>query len=197
MRRVRFDGSYGDGHVAWSDRAVRSVPRAVTDSARHRHALLPFATVTLVATMIAPPAAAAAPQPWNGRYQMVTYASQKAGTSPASRQREIDFGAIFTLATQCSGSRCVATVTDGPRPGNPTIPQPTRYTWNGAEWTSNYEWLWDCLLGDGNQKQWARATSWAYYTPQSDGSLRGTWHTDIYEGACRGTVVMPVVAVPA
>jgi hypothetical protein len=170
----------------------------VTDFARRRRALLPLATVMLIAAMIAPATVSAAgPQPWNGRYQMVTYASQKAGTSPASRQRETDFGAVFALATQCSGSRCVATVIDGPRPGNPTIPQPTRYTWNGAEWTSNYEWLWDCLLGDGNQKQWARATSWAYYKPQSDGSLRGTWHTDIAEGACRGNVVMPVAAFPA
>ena len=30
-----------------------------------------------------------------------------------------------------------------------------------------------------------------------DGSLRGTWHTDIAEGACRGSVVMPVAAIPA
>lgn len=197
MRRVRFHGSYAGRHVAWSDRAVRSIPGAVRDFARRRPALLPLATAALIAAMIAPATAAAAPQAWNGRYQMVTYASQKAGTSPASRQPEIDFGAVFTLATQCSGNRCVATVIDGPRPGNPTIPQPARYTWNGAEWTSTYEWLWDCLLEDGNQKQWARATSWAYYKPQSDGSLRGTWHTDISEGACRGTVVMPVAGAPA
>ena len=33
--------------------------------------------------------------------------------------------------------------------------------------------------------------------PQPDGSLRGTWHTDISEGPCRGTVLMPVAAFPA
>ena len=172
-------------------------PSNVTRFARLRRGLPILVSASLAAAVFTPATAAAAPQPWNGRYQLITYASQKAGTSPASRQTEGDFGAVFTLVSQCAGNRCVATVIDGPRPGNPTIPQPTRYTWNGSEWTSSYEWLWDCLLGDGNQKQWARATSWTYYQPQPNGSLRGTWHTDIAEGACRGTVVMPVAALPA
>ncbi len=183
--------------MAWSDRAVRADPSDVTGLVRHRCTALWLAAALLAATLLSPATAAAAPQPWNGRYQMITYASQKAGTSPASRQQESDFGAVFTLATQCSGNRCVATVIDGPRPGNPTIPQPTRYAWSGSEWTSSYDWLWDCFLGEGNQKQWARATSWAFFQPQPDGSLKGTWHTDIAEGACRGSVVMPVAAFPA
>lgn len=143
------------------------------------------------------PVAHAAPQPWNGTFQMVTYASQKAGTSAASRQREDDFGATFTLATQCSVRDCVATVVDGPRPGNPTVPWPARFVWNGSGWTTSYDWMWDCLVGAGGQKSWARATSWTSYQPQTDGSLKGTWHTDIAEGPCRGTVVMPVSAVKA
>jgi hypothetical protein len=191
--------------VAWSDTdpradpsvVVRADPSGVTRFARLRRGVLLLISAGLAATVLTPATAAAAPQPWNGRYQLITYASQKAGTSPASRQAEGDFGAVFTLVSQCVGIRCVATVTDGPRPGNPTIPQPTRYAWNGSEWISSYEWLWDCLGGGGNQKQWARATSWTYYQPQPDGSLRGTWHTDIAEGACRGTVVMPVAAFPA
>jgi hypothetical protein len=153
-------------------------------------------SVTVVAVALtAAPGAQAAPKPWNGRFQFVTYASQKAGTSPAVRQKENDFGAAFTLSTACSVTKCVATVVDGPAPGNPTIPQPTRYTWNGSEWATTYDWLWDCL-GSSDQKQWARATSWSFYAPQPDGSLRGTWHTDIAEGPCRGTVVMPVAAFP-
>ena len=167
-------------------------------SGRHRFvaAMLLTAVLASAASFFAP-AADAAPKPWNGRYQMLTYASQKAGTSAAAQQREGDFGATFTVATECSVTRCVATVVDGPRPGNPTVPWPTRYTWNGSEWTSSYDWLWDCFLGSGNQKQWARATSWAYYQPQPDGSLKGTWHTDIADGPCRGSVVMPVAALPA
>lgn len=151
----------------------------------------------LAAGSVAEPVAAAAPKPWEGRYQMLTYASQKAGTSAASRQRENDFGATFTVATQCSVRSCVATVVDGPRPGNPTVPWPPRYVWNGSEWNASYEWMWDCLLGGAGQKQWARATSFVSYEPQPDGSLKGAWHTDIAEGACRGSVVMPVAAIPA
>lgn len=153
-------------------------------------------TAAAVPLCAAPPAGAATPA-WNGRYQMITYASQKAGTSPAANQRESDFGAVFTLSTACAAGRCVATVVDGPPPGNPTVPQPTRYSWNGSEWTTSYDWLWDCLGGEGSQKQWARSTSWSFYAPQPDGSLRGTWHTDIAEGPCRGSVVMPVAAFPA
>lgn len=158
------------------------------------------ATTAAMVTVLPLPKAEAAPPPpqkvLNGRYQMVTYASQKAGTSPAARQREGDFGAVFTLSTTCSGTRCVATVVDGPAPGNPSIPLPIRYVWNGSDWTNSYDWLWDCFLGEGRSKQWARASSWTNYTPQADGTLRGTWHTDIAEGACRGSVVMPVAAAP-
>lgn len=159
--------------------------------------MLLSAAAALTLPVTCPPAAHAAPKPWDGPYQMTTLASQKAGTSAASRQREGDFGARFTLATQCSVRTCVATVVDGPRPGNPTVPWPPRYTWNGSEWTTSYDWMWDCLLDAGGRKNWARATSWTYYQPQPDGSLKGTWHTDITEGPCRGSVVMPVAAVPA
>ncbi|GAY16179.1 hypothetical protein MSZK_29050 [Mycobacterium sp. shizuoka-1] len=157
-----------------------------------------MATATICAAgLVSPASAHGAPPAWTGRYQMITYASQKAGTSPATRQRENDFGATFTVSTACTGGACVATVVDGPAPSNPTIPQPTRYTWNGSEWATTYDWVWDCFLGDGYQKQWSPATSWAFYEPQPDGSLRGTWHTDIAQGPCRGSVVMPVAAFPA
>ena len=125
----------------------------------------------------------------------MTYASQKAGTSPATHQREADFGAVFTLSTACSVTTCVATVIDGPKPTNPTIPQPTRCTWNGSG-EPPPTGCGTASLGDGNQKQWSKATSWAFYAPQADGTLRGTWHTDISDGPCRGSVVMPVAAAP-
>jgi len=158
---------------------------------------LVVATSALAVAVGCPPSAQAAATPWDGSYQMLTYASKKAGTSAASRQRENDFGATFTLATRCTVRDCVATIVSGPRPGNPTVPWPARFTWNGSEWTTSYTWMWDCLVGAGGQKSWARATSWTYYQPQPDGSLTGAWHTDIAEGPCRGTVVMPVAAVKA
>lgn len=166
-------------------------------SGRRRFLPLLGAAGLLACGAIHPAGAMATPKPWDGRYQMLTYASQKAGTSPASRQTEKDFGAVFTLSTTCTAASCVATVVDGPRPGNETVPWPARFTWNGSEWTTSYEWLWDCLVGAGGQKQWAHATSWTFYKPQPDGTLKGSWHTDISEGACRGSVVMPVAALPA
>ncbi|NBP86790.1 MAG: hypothetical protein EBU54_17055, partial [Mycobacteriaceae bacterium] len=75
-------------------------------SGRRAAALL--ATLLIAVGVLGAAPASAAPQPWNGRYQMTTYASQKAGTSPANRQPENDFGAVFVLATVCSGGRCVA-----------------------------------------------------------------------------------------
>ena len=139
----------------------------------------------------------AAGQPWNGRYNVVTYASQKAGTSVAAQQAEPDFGATFTFSTSCSTSSCIATVVDGPKPTNPTIPQPTRYIWDGAKWAVTYDWQWECFQGDGAPRVFSPATSWVNYAPQPDGSLRGTWYTDILSGPCRGNVLMPVAAAPA
>lgn len=154
----------------------------------------PVAGVLLaVAAVASAPAARAEPKPWNGRYEMTTYASQKVGTSPAAHQREDDVSGVFTLTTACTFDHCTATVVDGPPPANPTVPTPIRYLWNGTGWVDSYDWMWNCSLG-GNQP--AHATSFALYAPQPDGSLRGTWHTDISDGPCRGSVVMPVSAVP-
>ena len=49
--------------------------------------------------------APAAPGAWTGRYTMVTYASQKGGTSRAARLPETDISAVFTMTTSCTGSR--------------------------------------------------------------------------------------------
>jgi hypothetical protein len=52
-------------------------------------------------------------------------------------------------------------------------------------------------MGEGVPKAWNPARSVAYYTPQPDGTLRGSWRTDIYGGPCAGSVVMDVAAFPA
>ena len=70
-------------------------------------------------------------------------------------------------------------------------------SWDGTRWVERFDFQWDCYQGDGVPKVWAPAKSWAFYTPQPDGSLRGTWHTDITSGPCRGTVEMPVAAFAA
>lgn len=155
--------------------------------------------VAVTASVAATPAAGAqaASPSWNGKYSLVRYAAGKSGTSVAARQAEPTFSADYVFATACSSGTCVATATDGPTPKNPTLPQPSHYTWDGAKWVERFDFQWDCYMGEGVQKVWAPARSWAFYTPQADGSLRGRWHTDINDGPCRGTVEMPVAAFAA
>lgn len=163
---------------------------------RFAHTTAPAALFALVTATAMSPVAHAAQPTWNGQYTFVTYASQKQGTSPASRQYESDFSGNFALATSCATGTCIATVVQGPAPSNPTIPQPIRYSWNGTQWVATYDWVWNCYQGDGPHKLWSPATSWAFYEPQPDGSLKGTWYTDIDSGPCRGSVLMPVAAFP-
>lgn len=165
-------------------------------SAPRARSALASATVVAALCVCSEATAQAAPQGWNGRYTVVTYASEKIGTSIASRQPEPDFSAQYTFATSC-GSICTATASDGPAPTNPTIPQPTRYTWDGKQWVFNYNWQWECFRGDDVPREFAPARSLVFYAPAPDGSLFGTWRTEILDGLCKGTVIMPVAAYPA
>ena len=159
-------------------------------------ALIVAASVTSTA-VIAASTASATDQQWSGRYTIVSYASQKGGTSVAARQPESDFSAEFVFVTDCSSGKCVAAALDGPEPTNPSVPRPQQFTWTGTHWVYVYDWNWDCFQGDGIPMEWSPARSWTIYAPQPDGSLRGTWHTDIASGVCRGSVVWPVAAYPA
>lgn len=127
----------------------------------------------------------AAGQNWSGRFTVVTYASQKAGTSAAARQAEPDFSAQYTFLTQCS-SRCVATALDGPAPSNPTIPN--RPATPGTVVSGRLP-----TTGNGSATT-ARAPAavqpgpvLGVLHPQADGSLQGTWHTDILSGRAAAT----------
>ncbi|OBG65557.1 MULTISPECIES: hypothetical protein [unclassified Mycobacterium] len=153
------------------------------------------AVAAAVQPLPAIPVHAALPS-WNGKYSLVRYAVNKSGTSAAAAQSEPTFSADYVFVTACS-RQCVATATNGPVPKNPTLPQPSHYTWDGARWVERFDFQWDCYMGDGVPKVWAPARSWAFYTPQPDGSLRGTWHTDINGGPCGGSVEMPVAAFAA
>ena len=147
----------------------------------------------LFASAVAP--SQAAPRVWTGPYSMVTYASQKAGTSATIRRPESDFSAAFTMATSCATGACVATAS-GPASSNPTVPDPLTYSWDCQQWKAVYDWVWQCPVSIDGQSQWSLARSFTFYTPQPDGSLQGMWHTDIATGACRGNVVIPVAAYP-
>jgi hypothetical protein len=45
--------------------------------------------------------------------------------------------------------------------------------------------------------QWSPAHADVRYTPQPDGSLSGTMHTEIASGPCQGTIDIHMTAVPA
>lgn len=162
---------------------------------RHRiSALVALAVASLGTSVCLAPPALADPS-WNGQYEVTFFTYQKSGTSMAVNQPESMHVDIYTFSSSCSSGHCVATITDGPPPRNPTIPQPVQFTWDGSAWTSTSTWRWDCLFPDGTI-EWSPAGSRVSYTPQPDGSLTGEMHTDISSGACQGTVDMPMQALP-
>ncbi|GJF15786.1 hypothetical protein NGTWS0302_13550 [Mycolicibacterium cyprinidarum] len=165
-------------------------------SARRACAAVVSAILVAAACVCTQATAQAAPTKWSGRYTMVTFASSKTGTSIAARQSEPNFSGEYTFTTSCS-STCVATASDGPAPSNPTVPQPSRYTWDGQQWVFNYNWQWECYRGDDVPREYAAARSLVFYSPTLDGSMFGTWRTEILEGLCKGTIIMPVAAYPA
>lgn len=142
------------------------------------------------------PLAHAAPAPdWNGWYTITFHTDRKSGTSVAAGQREEAYTAWYKFATDCSSGTCVATVADGPTPKS-NADEPTTFTWTGSEWSRSATWRWDCLLPD-RTITYDDASSVTTYAPQPDGSLTGTFSTNIGSGACAGTVYIPVTAAPA
>jgi hypothetical protein len=75
--------------------------------------------------------------------------------------------------------------------------EPTvEFNWTGSQWSRTNNWRWDCLMPDGTIT-FDPASSVTTYSPQADGSLTGTFATTIGDGACAGTVYIPMTAVPA
>ncbi len=168
-------------------------------SGHRKTALAAFAAASLGSSLfLAPAAMATEDATWNGKYLVTVSANEKTGTSMAVSQPEPSQQASYTFSSSCSSGVCVATVTDAPPPKNVSIPRPwpIEYTWNGTQWVRKVSWEWDCLLPDGTI-EYDPAKSITAYTPGPNGSLTGTFHTDIASGACQGTVDMPVSAKPA
>jgi hypothetical protein len=140
-----------------------------------------------------PPIASADPASWNGEYAVTYIVGPKSGTSMAAGQPEQQYTITYGFQSNCTNGKCIATITSGPPPKNPTIPQPTQFTWDGSSWTQNFDFQWDCSMPDGTI-QWNPARGDVRYTPQADGSLSGTMHFEISSGACQGTVGMQMTA---
>ncbi len=160
-----------------------------------KHHVLIAATALGMAPLLATPVAHADEAFWGGRYEITFHTDQKSGTSVAATQQETPYTAGYVFETDCSSGTCVATATDGPTPKD-NVPKAMRFDWTGSVWTRSNNWNWDCTLPDGTIT-FAPAKSVTTYTPQPDGSLEGSFDTTIDDGACAGTVVIPLTAVPA
>lgn len=157
---------------------------------------VPLIVAAAIGVLAAAPTASADPAPnWNGWYTITFHTDQKSGTSSAAKQSEQPYTAWYKFATDCSSGTCVASVIDGPTPKD-NVPQSTRFDWTGSQWSRTNNWRWDCALGDGTIT-FDPASSVTTYSPQPDGSLTGTFATNIGAGACQGTVYIPLTAAIA
>lgn len=163
-----------------------------------RHGLSSLAGLCTASFGIAlslPAAASADAASWNGTYAITFMVGPKAGTSMAVGDPEVQHTDTYGFRSSCSSGKCVATIVSGPPPSNPTVPQPVQFTWDGSSWKQVSDFQWDCMMPD-TSIQWNPAHSEVRYTPQPNGSLAGTMHTDILSGACQGTIDMDMRADP-
>lgn len=145
-----------------------------------------------IAMSFAPVACADNPS-WNGQYAITFMVGPKSGTSMAVGDPEVQHTDTYGLRSSCTNGTCVATIVSGPPPSNPTVPQPVQFTWDGSSWKQVSDFQWDCMMPD-TSIQWNPAHAEVRYTPQPDGSLAGTMHTDILSGPCQGTIDMDMRA---
>ena len=151
-----------------------------------------FAPPLAIALSLSPAASADAPS-WNGEYAITFTVGPKGGTSIAAGQSEVQYTDRYTFRSSCTSGTCTATIVSGPPPRNPTVPQPVQFTWDGSSWTQVNDFQWDCMMPDATI-QWSPARADVRYTPQLDGSLSGTLHTEIMTGACQGTLDINMTA---
>ena len=155
--------------------------------------LVGVGTTSLIVALSLSPTASADAASWNGEYAITFIVGPKSGTSMAVGQPEGQYTDTYGFRSSCTSGKCIATIISGPPPRNPTVPQPVQFTWDGSSWTQVSDFQWDCMMPDGTI-QWNPARADVRYTPQLDGSLSGSMHTEILNGACQGTVEMHMTA---
>ena len=148
---------------------------------------------SLTIALLLSPVAFAGPPSWNGDYAITFMVGPKSGTSMAVGDPEVQHTDTYGFRSSCTSGKCIATIVSGPAPSNPTVPQPVQFTWDGSSWTQDNDFQWDCMMPD-TTIQWNPARAHVRYTPQPDGSLAGTMHTEILSGACQGTIDMDMTA---
>ena len=152
-----------------------------------------FCAGSLMIGLSLPSTAGADAASWNGEYAITFMVGPKSGTSIAATQPETQRTETYGFRSSCTSGECTATIISGPAPSNPTVPQPVRFTWDGSSWTQVSDFQWDCMMPD-ETIQWSPARADVRYTPQPDGTLSGTMHTEISSGPCQGTVEMNMTA---
>ena len=160
---------------------------------RRLRSLVGLCAASLAIAASLPPAASADNPSWNGQYVITFMVGPKDGTSVAASQPETQHTETYGFRSSCSSGKCIATIISGPPPRNPTVPQPVQFTWDGSSWTQDSEFQWDCMMPD-TTIEWDPARAQVRYTPQPDGTLSGTMHTDILSGTCHGTLEMNMTA---
>lgn len=161
-----------------------------------RHGLSGLAGVcaaSLAIPLLLPPTAFADSPSWNGEYAITFIVGPKSGTSLAAGDPEVQYTDNYGFRSSCTGGKCIATIVSGPPPRNPTVPQPVQFTWDGSSWRQVSDFQWDCMMPD-TTIEWDPARADVRYTPQPDGSLAGTMHTNILSGTCQGTLDMNMTA---
>jgi len=153
------------------------------------------AVAVSVVVAAAAPVAHADPAPqWNGWYRITFHVDQKTGSSMAARQPEEPYTVSYQFATDCSSGTCQAAVIGGTG-AKDNVEKSVKFDWTGSQWSHTSGWRWDCLLPDGTIT-FDPARSVTTYSPQPDGTLVGSFATNIGSGACQGTVYIPMTAVP-
>ena len=167
-----------------------------TTSCMRRSASAALALGLALGSVALPPIASAAPAPnWDGWYKITFQTDQKSGTSTAAEQWEEPYTAWYQFVTNCSSGACEASVVDGPAPKD-NAAQSTTFEWTGTQWSRTNNWRWDCTMAD-RTITFDQASSVTTYSPQPDGSMKGMFATNIGDGACQGTVYIPLTAIPS
>jgi hypothetical protein len=156
--------------------------------------LIGLSAPSLAIALSLSPTASADPPSWNGEYAITFIVGPKGGTSMAATQPEGQYTDTYGFRSSCTNGKCTATIISGPAPRNPTVPQPIEFSWDGSSWTQVSDFQWDCMMPDEHTIEWNPARADVRYTPQPDGSLSGTMHTEILSGFCQGTVEMQMTA---
>jgi hypothetical protein len=160
---------------------------------RRRSSLVGLCAGSLALALPLSGAASADTASWDGEYAITFIVGPKSGTSIAAGQPESQYTDTYTFSSSCTSGKCTAAIVGGPEPRNPTVPQPVQFTWDGSSWTQVSDFQWDCMMPD-TTIEWNPARAEVRYTPQPDGSLSGTMHTEILSGTCQGTIEMNMTA---